>query len=178
MNCPACKKGPLESSEHVELPKTLLCPYCQGQWIQASRYWSWVEQHGANLPEKPAPEQVWQPIDSHRILLCPECGALMMRFKVGHGVGFSIDHCSACGGIWFDRNELEALKDRNLHDDIHFIFSQAWQHQVQSQQNNALYQKRMEQLLGAEDFLEAKRIKGWLSQHPKRSIIQAYLTNK
>ncbi len=41
--------------------------------------------------------------------LCPRCGlALAERSHLG----VSIDECSACGGIWLDKGELEAVGER------------------------------------------------------------------
>jgi len=39
---------------------------------------------------------------------CPSCGAPLSGLEIHDNFGqdFEIDQCSACGGFWFDRNEL------------------------------------------------------------------------
>jgi hypothetical protein len=41
--------------------------------------------------------------------LCPRCGKALDE-KVYLGV--AIDECAACGGIWLDKGELEAVNER------------------------------------------------------------------
>ncbi len=42
-------------------------------------------------------------------LSCPDCTGAMSR---RHEHGIEIDACARCGGIWFDRGELEAHRDQ------------------------------------------------------------------
>ena len=108
--------------------------------------------------------------------LCPECGRFLTRAKVGHGVGFHLDRCGACGGTWFDANEWEVLRARNLHDDVHFIFSAAWQAHVARREREEAHERLMAEKLGDADWAEVKRIRAWLHGHPQRSQLYAALT--
>jgi len=40
---------------------------------------------------------------------CPACRATLVLYRLQ---SVELDGCPACGGIWFDRNELRKLKDR------------------------------------------------------------------
>ena len=177
MKCPVCKTSYLHSLETEELPQRLVCDTCGGTWIKAFQYWKWLETHGANLPEKAEQEGTQLPVaDSTQAKLCPECGHLLTRRQVGHGIDFHIDRCGTCGGVWFDKNEWEILKEHNLHDDVHFIFSSAWQHRTVEEQQNKTYEKRIETILGAGDFAKLKDFKQWILRHPKRNTMMAYLS--
>src|SRR4051812_19270040 len=81
-----------------------------GQWIGGQRYGEWVQMRGGKTDAAGGDEQVSAPVrDSTAAKLCPECGRFLIRHKVGHGVDFCIDRCTACGGIWLDANEWQTL---------------------------------------------------------------------
>ena len=182
MKCPVCKSAYLHSLEHLlepeELPYKLVCDKCGGKWIKAFQYWKWLKAHGENLPEKPLEDAEQLDVaDSTNAKLCPECGHFLSRKRVGHGVNFQIDRCATCGGFWFDKNEWEILKSRNLHDDVHFIFSSAWQHRISAEDLRETYEKRIEIILGQQDWTKARDFKRWTASHPKRNTIMAFLAD-
>lgn len=178
MKCPVCKTPVLESLDPDEVPQRLVCGRCGGQWIKAFQYWKWLKAHGENLPEKPPEEGKSLPVsDSIAAKLCPECGRFLCRSKVGHGVVFHIDRCTSCGGIWFDKNEWEILESRNLHDDVHFIFSTAWQHSIVKEEQRRSYEQRVETILGREAFDRVKDFKSWANNHPRHHTIKAFLAD-
>jgi Zn-finger nucleic acid-binding protein len=71
------------------------CPSCSGLWLPA-----------ASVPE--AAKSVRCPIEGRGVstLRCPEDSVLL--YTVRHR-GVELDPCAVCGGIWFDRGELEQL---------------------------------------------------------------------
>lgn len=182
MNCPVCKTVTLEAAE---LPtggaiglSARRCNSCGGQFVAGQTYLMWVEQQKSNLPEKLPEHATELPVkDSRKAKLCPECGHYMTRAKVGHGVSFELERCAACGGIWFDANEWENLRDRNLHDDVHYIFSSAWQAKVLRERQELMHEELMIAKLGKADWAEIQRIKAWLDRHPHRPELLAILAN-
>ena len=120
MDCPACGTHGISAIELEENLNGYICSACEGIWVKGYQYWKWLKTHGSILPEKPADFSADVPVaDSRQAKICIECGHVLLRNKVGHGIPFYLDRCSACGGIWFDKNEWEVLKSRNLHDEIH-----------------------------------------------------------
>jgi Zn-finger nucleic acid-binding protein len=177
MNCPVCKSVILAPAEVDTALASRQCGKCDGHWVASAAYFAWLEQRGTDLPEKPAGSDVDLTISEvARAKLCPECGRFLTRAKVGHGVNFHLDRCGACGGVWFDANEWEVLRRRNLHDDVHFVFSSAWQADVARRDREAAYDRLMGEKLGDADWAEVKRIRAWLDGHPKRSQLYAALT--
>lgn len=126
MNCPVCKTSQLISTELEANLSALKCPDCGGNWIHGGEYWKWLEKHGHSLPERAVQDEGWSPVEPSEYLDCPECRFRMLKYLVGHGLSFSLDHCEGCKGIWLDRNEWEALKKRNLHDDINSMLTSFW----------------------------------------------------
>jgi Zn-finger nucleic acid-binding protein len=109
---------------------------------------------------------------------CPECRFRMVKYLVGRGLPFTIDHCHGCKGIWLDGNEWEALKKRNLHDDLNLMFTSFWQKEAQRESRK----KKMEGIyvdrFGADDYADIKRIRYWLETRTNREELLAFLIDK
>ena len=108
--------------------------------------------------------------------LCPSCGRIMLRYRVGHGVDFYLDTCGTCNGIWLDLDEWTALRARNLHDDLHLIFTEPWQAEIHREAAKshleALYRKRF-----GDAWDEAVRVRAWVQAHPERAALLAFLAD-
>ena len=176
MNCPVCKNSVLVSFELRPTVTAQKCPACGGQWLGSLQFDKWIEAArtggAGNTAASAAPSHV---TELKGIRICPECGHFMARFKVGASLAFTLDRCGNCGGTWFDQNEWEILQGSEVWDQIHLIFSPAWQarirHAGQVEHLQALFAERV----GAADFAEAKRVKAWLEKHPHREAILGYL---
>jgi Zn-finger nucleic acid-binding protein len=177
MNCPVCKTSALTSSDLETNLTSLRCPACGGNWIQGSAYWRWLDVHGPNLPEIEDQGDGPSIVEPGGYIDCPECRFRMVKYLVGRGLDFTLDHCQGCKGIWLDRNEWEALKRRNLHDDLNAMLTAFWQAEAQKENRK----KKMEQIyigrFGADDYQEIKRVRQWLDKHPRRTDLLSYLTD-
>jgi Zn-finger nucleic acid-binding protein len=177
MNCPVCKTAELNSIELEEDLSSFQCPSCLGNWIKGATYWNWLEAHGSNSPERVHNENLslaepGLPID------CPECRFRMAKYLVGRGMGFTIDHCHGCKGIWLDGNEWEALKKRNLHDDLNLMFTSFWQNEAQRLERKKKLEQIYVERFGEDDYAEIKRIRFWLEGKVNREELLAYLIDK
>jgi Zn-finger nucleic acid-binding protein len=179
MKCPVCKTVELQLS-NLEIDLTARhCDQCGGNWIQSFEYWRWRDRHGESLPEKVAATDAPNPRTGVLISkLCPECNGILIRYKVGHGAGFALDQCGNCRGVWLDKDEWEALRTRNLHDDIYTIFTAPWQTQVQQEEAAQNAEQIYTKKFGEEGFAEIKRMKEWIDGHPRKQEILAYLMQR
>ena len=177
MNCPVCISVKLALVELESNLSSLWCPQCGGNWIGGATYWRWLEEHGPNLPEIDNEGEALPIAESARYLDCPECRFRMIKCLVGRGLDFSVDHCQGCKGIWLDRNEWEALKRRNLHDDLNSMLTAFWQTQAKKEARR----KSMEQIyisrFGVDDYAEIKRVRIWLDANQNKQHLLAYLTD-
>ena len=178
MLCPVCKTVALNNEDLLPNLNAKSCSQCGGKWIQSFQYWKWLETQDRKVVEKAIAETDLPVEDSGAGKLCPECGHFLSHKKVGHGVDFHLDRCGNCGGMWFDKNEWEILQSKNLHDDVHFVFSSAWQKKVQHDEVEQTYEQRFEQILGKEDYLKTKEIAEWIKSHPNKNTILGYITEK
>ena len=176
MKCPVCKDTTLKSTRLESELKAATCASCGGKWISASDYWNWLDRHGETLLEKEPEEAPIEVSDNQKAKICPWCRHIMLRYKVGRGLNFTLDQCGNCNSIWFDRNEWEALKQRNLHDEVHLVFSAPWQDRIRKEETHqlldSLYKKRFK-----EDYDRVRQIKDWIDNHPEKDEILAYLSS-
>lgn len=176
MQCPVCKTAEMAARELEAELVSKQCPSCGGNWLPSYQYWKWREQHGPTLPELPPEAGLHITVtESDRPKLCPECGHILLPYRIGHALAFALDRCGHCGGIWFDQNEWEILKSRNLHDEIHRIFSHIWQAEIWSEERRKAREQRRLERFGEEDWAEIRRIKAWIEAHPRRQEILAFL---
>ena len=176
MKCPICKTKILIKKELDLGLLSFNCENCDGTWIRSSQYWNWRNQQGQNLSEISVEESINLKVDDSRgVKFCPDCSKFMFGFKVGHGTHFSLDRCNTCGGMWLDKNEWEALKSRNLHDEIHFIFSAPWQSKVKKEELTIRVENLLKDRLGEEDYFKVKEITEWIQKHENKSEIAAYI---
>lgn len=176
MRCPLCDRASLSRKELEEYLAVKECNKCGGYWISADVYWKWLKKHGRTFPEKPFSEVINTLEDSQKAKICPDCGHILIKYRVGHGISFYLDHCNNCNGVWFDKNEWETLKSRNLHDDIHSIFTTPWQEKVRKEESSKRLEKIYAEKFG-DDYAEIKKIKKWLDEHPRKSTILAYFND-
>lgn len=177
MLCPICK-GHLENKELEKSLNVLVCEE-HGIWLPAISYWKWIALQNITYPPK-IEEGEFDEVsgqDTQGDKSCSDCGRFLTRYSIGHGVQFHVDQCSACAGIWLDSGEWEILKQKNLHNAIHFMFSEGWQSRVSKQIQQKNYDDMMAEKFGTELFEEIKQLRGRLSDLKLRDLAVAYLSN-
>lgn len=92
LSCPKCR-APLEPHQVTPIVTVDACPTCFGVWYDKGEL-------AAPLKLEPLAESS---------LACPRCG---QRLKVGQAAGgkLVLDHCSGCGGYWFEVGEIQTLR--------------------------------------------------------------------
>jgi Zn-finger nucleic acid-binding protein len=175
MKCPACSSKRISPVSLTSSLGALKCESCGGHWIPSKNYETWQKSLAEIQPEKPFTDVQIEVKDHKGAKLCPECGKILLKYKVGHGLDFYVDHCSACGGIWLDQNEWQALEAQNLHDEIHRIFSTAWQKQIRQENLAQTMEAVFKNRFGEESYAKAKEIREWLNTHPQKDELMAFL---
>lgn len=93
MNCPKCQER--LRSEIYRNNKYLACFHCEGAWVQKSE----LDTQAILKLEKIS--------DVPTKLPCPSCdGQFLQRAKAA---SLSLEYCSCCDGVFFDKGELEEL---------------------------------------------------------------------
>ena len=180
MHCPVCTSANWLEPARLEEGKLSAwrCPACNGHWIRSAEFWRWRAVAGENIAETPASETARTAPEAGGLRVCPDCHHVLGRYKVGHGVGFTVDRCRNCEGAWLDGGEWEALRVRNLHDDLPRIFEDEWQRAVKREVAAHTTEESFRRRLGDEDYRRIQELRTWLDPHPKRSELFAYLQMK
>ena len=152
MNCPNCKNNILTNHRIEENLSAEVCESCGGYWVSSKNYETWLEAHGEILPEIPASEDSETTIPQFQpARLCPRDKRIMIKYKIGHSIPFTIDRCGDCGGVWFDKDEWETLKSRNLHDELSKIFTDQWHEDISHKETRKTFEKIYAEKFGADD---------------------------
>ena len=177
MNCPVCKSRTLTASALGTSLSALGCENCGGHWINSFQFWKWMEDGrpgSAPSAQTPAPVIMTEPKGAK---ICPECAHILVRYRVDRTLPFTLDRCGNCGGLWFDRNEWELLRQRELLPQLHLVFSAAWQARLRREEHASQREASFRQRLGETYYLEVQRLQAWLDRHPHRAEILASLND-
>jgi Zn-finger nucleic acid-binding protein len=175
MRCPLCS---ITLLHHTLLDSQLpayRCARCDGIWIAANEYLRWVKTQGPALPEKQDDLGAIPTWDGAQAKLCPNCGRLLLRYRVLPNVDFQLDRCGNCNGVWFDRAEWDVIVARNLHDKVNQFFTQPWQSRLREEETRAALEALYLAKLGREDYDRARQTRDWLMNSPQRAMLLAYL---
>jgi Zn-finger nucleic acid-binding protein len=155
------------------------CPKSRGYWIPLQAYTTWQDRHRDRIRPLPAGyEPHFEENAYQRTLICPESGCVLLRYRVGQGLNFRIDRSAKTGGVWLDAGEWEALKDKNLHDELHLIFGAPYQRRIRTDESHAQLRQLFAQRIGSADFVRVNEFRHWLHQHPRQREILAYLLDE
>jgi len=131
MRCPGCPGIELAVFELQANVAAQKCSACGGFWLSSLQFANWIDSVQTSKPASTTGTPTSAPTnDPKAAKICPECGHVMTRYKVGHAMSFSLDRCGHCGGTWFDGGEWEVLKNSPLRDQVHLVFSPSWQSRV------------------------------------------------
>ena len=176
MNCPV-DDGPLPRIQLAADLPAFECSDCHGRWIRYGDYLGWRERQAADVPVTPPDPDTpaWAPELATPARRCPDCARFLTRYRVGHGIPFTLDQCNQCNGVWLDAAEWETLEARGLHDDLHEMFGPGWQHGVRTEEQRLLTEAQFTRQLGESDFARLREFGTWLAEHPRASEALAYL---
>ncbi|MDA0321205.1 MAG: zf-TFIIB domain-containing protein [Verrucomicrobia bacterium] len=175
--CPVCKRQGMTRVATGDGLSVLACDACGGQWLSRKDYEAWLSAHGETLPEKAYSEVKFDIEDVHDAKVCPDCSRFLLKYRVGHGLDFYVDHCGSCGGVWLDKHEWNALKDKNLHDEIHRVFSTHWQADVRKEQMSDCLDSVYRSRFGEKDYEMARQVRSWIQASEDRDALIRFLAD-
>ena len=178
--CPMCGGGLRPTFYDEKLPVNE-CEACGGAWARANEYAIWLKRQAPSGMEQKVTGEVDSTLqirDSQQAAFCPDCGHFLRRYRVASALDFHLDRCNTCNGVWLDRNEWEALRSVDLHDELRQIFTHPWQERIHDEEVAQKLDRMYLERFGAEDYERIKKLRAWLSDHPNRSTLLAYLMDE
>lgn len=109
--------------------------------------------------------------------MCPEGHGFLRRLRMEE-LGFSLDRCPRCGGVWFDHGEWDRLAEANVVDNLSVL----WDPAFRAARRQAKEQKRIDDELradiGEERFARLRELADWLGEHPQKSRVLAWFEHE
>ncbi len=177
--CPVCKVSLTSVLLEENLPANH-CPECEGHWISSEEYYAWLEtQDEVSMPSINVDGTLPLPVrDNNKALICPDCGKILRRFKIAPDIEFHLDRCGGCNGVWFDKNEWEVLRLKELHHNLHSFFTEGWQDKLKGEEMKRRYEALYLEKFGQDDYEKIKEMRVWLDARDSKNQLIAYLTDK
>ena len=153
---------------------------CGGALLSLLNYRHWSEHHNVDhdvekVESLTVEDEDIGADDNNSAQLCPKCGRMMTKFRIGLESNNRIDLCSGCDEAWLDNGEWRLLKQLELHEKLPKIFTDEWQRSIRQQRQQQVVKSKYTELLGEEDFRKVDEFKNWLDQHADKATIKQYL---
>lgn len=172
MKCPKCKAIELQrgGSFPSKGNRTRSCPSCGGIWIPGSDLSAIADMLSHESDEaEDSPESAGNDDPDSRTGLCPESHGIMIRARVPLDPPFFLERCSACGGIWFDRGELNRILESDLILNLSVIWTLSWQRQQHQKEGLEQYRRIQKERLGEDLYEQILRLARQLKDHPHQN---------
>jgi Zn-finger nucleic acid-binding protein len=180
MFCPGCLNQPLRANRlDTGLPVND-CAHCQGMLIPLTAYRDWADRLAGDGSSavKWSADELAASQDSKRVLSCPKCTRLMVKYRVSADTENRLDFCRHCDEIWLDGGEWSLLAAKDFCRQLLAILSDQWQQDIHQAELRERQARRLEANLGPADAREVQRFLDWLKDHPNRATILGYLNQQ
>lgn len=176
LSCPSCSEETrLKLHREENQPLVHRCESCSGHWLSWDDYFDWLSKQSEKLPIREDGSLDVEDEDMAKARICPECHVILVRYKIGHGTSFHLDYCRRCNGVWFDAQEWEVIRSKNLHDKVNTFFTRAWQTTIRHEAVNRRLDDMFRRRLGDVDYRRVTAFKSWLDSQSAKSSILAFL---
>ena len=177
-NCPICKSQPLTPTKVRGALVGSGCTNCGGVLLGLVNYRAWRETQDFSIPLDPpgVSKSSVAAANTEHACQCPKCDGVMSKYRFSIDSSAQLDFCFHCEEIWFDQGEWALLDDLSLTDELTQIFTHPWQHALVQEKISRSSQDRWQQRFG-DDYQRISDTRDWIIQHPKKSLIIAYINN-
>lgn len=161
--CPRCRT-PLHQQGGEPIRD---CRTCGGRWLPGSHVAAWrdveaTSTHPTNLA------------DDSVAALCPEGHGILRRARLER-LGFALDRCPHCKGVWFDHGEWDRLAAESVAEHL----AELWDPDKRASRRKAASQARidedLESAIGVDAMTLLKATANALDGHPEKSRALAWL---
>jgi len=178
MLCPVCKSTPLEDRELESGLKGYGCSNCNGSWIRYCDYEEWKNICTEENRYTSGPDIFNLEYDTKKASLCPDCGRILIKYKVSSSLPFYVDHCGSCSGVWLDQKEWEALLNSDLQYSINSFFTSSWQEKIRKEMTRKRFEDSYRNKFGEENYQKLKEIREWIYSSEQKGELLSYLIDE
>lgn len=172
-SCPKCNYQTLSPTLLAEGLSAKACGSCSGALVDLLAYRAWADRAGIDITDDSHLRTV-ETDDTSEAILCPNCSAIMTKFRFSAETENRLDFCANCDAVWLDAGEWNQLQDLGLRERLGSVFTEPWQRHVREEiaedKREALLRRRF-----GEDFARLSEMREWVQAHPKYESIMAWL---
>jgi Zn-finger nucleic acid-binding protein len=163
--CPKCRTEALEQRGDADL---WTCTNCGGAWA------------GRTAVPRMAEVSVGLPATANadndaKSGMCPEGHGILSRARVEARSPFSLERCSTCFGVWFDRGEWQRVAEESLAADLPHFWEREWRAMRRREQSREAHLDAARADFGEELYGTLTALAESLRGHPRRSEALAFL---
>lgn len=147
------------------------CHACGGRWVPSASVEDWKEIRDFVAPAEPSPAH------DKRAAVCPEGHGFLRRVRVEE-LGFALDRCPRCGGVWFDHGEWERLAEANVVENLSVLWDPAFRAAKRKAKEQQRIDDELRQAIGDESFTRLREFADWLGGDPEKSRVLAWLQHE
>jgi Zn-finger nucleic acid-binding protein len=174
-SCPKCQTPTLMPTMLSGGLSVKGCSRCGGVLVDLLAYRAWADQRGIDVAGAPRPSAGLVD-DTSRAIACPNCAAVMIKYRIASEAGNKLDYCANCDEVWLDGGEWQQLEDLGLQLNLGTLLTEPWQRRVRHEAAARTRDARLREQLGA-DFARIAEFREWLNRHPQRARIAAWLAD-
>ncbi|MFK7999774.1 MAG: zf-TFIIB domain-containing protein [Polyangiales bacterium] len=167
MNCPRCDKS-LHASTALRAHS---CRECGGRWVPSASVEEWRELRESVPPAAPKPGH------DKLAAVCPEGHGFLRRVRMEE-LGFSLDRCPRCGGVWFDHGEWDRLAEANVVENLSVLWDPAFRAAKRQEKEQARIDDELRAQIGEESFARLREFTDWLTDEPAKSRVLAWIEHE
>jgi Zn-finger nucleic acid-binding protein len=174
MKCPKCPKTTLDqlpdTGTYAHPPQK--CSTCDGVWISLHEVPRVMESAVAEtIPGGDAAD----PAADAKSGMCPEGHGIMTRARVESDGPFSLERCSSCEGVWFDRGEWQRLAGEHLLEHLPDMWEREWRDRQRRTRSRQAHLDSAREDFGDDLYARLTDLATRLRDHPRRSEALAFL---
>jgi Zn-finger nucleic acid-binding protein len=178
MLCPVCKNAVLYDKELELGLKGHTCNQCSGNWVRFHDYMLWKEESSKSSDLSVENQDYNLAYDNRKANFCPDCGRILIKYKVSGAIPFYVDHCAYCNGLWLDKCEWEAIVGHNLQYQVNVFFTSDWQKKIRKEMTAQRFRESYSRKFGEDNYAKLKEIRKWIVESNQKGEILAYLIDE
>lgn len=175
MLCPVCKNAVLEDKELEPGLKGHTCEQCSGDWIRFHDYMLWKEESDKTIDVAVQNADYNLEYDNRKANFCPDCGRILIKYKVSGAIPFYVDHCAYCNGLWLDKSEWEAIVAHSLQYQVNDFFTPTWQKKIRQEMTAQRFEESYRKKFGEDNYAKIKETRKWIYDSNQKGEMLAYL---
>lgn len=175
-DCPRCRGRALAPTLLAAGLSAKGCSNCGGALVDLLAYRAWAEHAGAGEPGSGANTSI-EIDDTGAAISCPNCSAIMTKFRPAASAANKLDFCSNCDEVWLDAGEWKQLEDLGLREKLGTVFTEPWQRHVREELAELSREAVLRRRFGS-DFERIADVRKWVLNHPQREYILAWLADR